>query len=125
LDEILERLETSQQVFEAYAGDLTRGYREFQDLGKLEVITSAASHFLLPLYTHLPETLRAQVAFACRQYERAFGRRPRGIWLPENAYTPGLDACLASEDIRFTLISARGLREGDTRCFHDTAAPVV
>jgi 1,4-alpha-glucan branching enzyme len=125
LGEILRRLWVAKRVFEAYGGDLTRGYREFQDLGKLEVITCPATHYLLPLYTHLPEVVRAQIRLACRQYREVFGRWPRGIWLPENAFTPGLDEFLAAEGIRWTLIATRGLREGNTKPIFDTAAPVI
>ncbi|MCG3193636.1 MAG: hypothetical protein DIJKHBIC_02890 [Thermoanaerobaculia bacterium] len=125
LNETLEKLWIAKRVFEAYEGDLTRGYRDFQNAGKLEVITCAATHFLLPLYMHQPETLRAQIQTACRQYLRVFGRWPRGIWLPENAFTPGLDEALAREGIRWTLLSSKGVLEGDTRSFFGTSRPVI
>lgn len=125
LDEVLRRLWAAREVFDAYDGDVTKGYRAFQDLGKLEVITCAATHWLLPLHVHQPESVRAQLRLAVRQYERAFGRPPRGIWLPENAFTPGLDERLAEAGLRWTLVTTKGLKEGDTRPFYGGAAPVV
>lgn len=124
-EQILSRFWTAKHVWDAYEGDLTRGYRDFQNAGKLEVITCPATHWILPLYKDFPEAIRAQVRTAKRQYERAFGRSPRGIWLAENAWTPGLDSFLAEEGIRWFLVNPRGLREGDTRPFFDSANPVI
>ena len=120
-----DRFRVAKEVFETYSGDLTRGYRDFQDAGKLEVITCPATHMILPLFRHFPETVRAQVQIACRQYERVFGRPPRGIWLSENAYTPGLDEALAAEGIRWFLLNDRSVVEGDTRSFFGTSEPVL
>lgn len=125
IQQALGRFWTAKEVWDRLDGDLTRGYRHFQDAGKLEVITCAATHFILPLFKGYPETVRAQVQVASRQYARVFGRVPRGIWLPENAYTPGLDRFLADEGIRWTLCSARTLAEGDARPQFGTSAPIV
>ncbi len=124
-EEILARFWTAKHVWDSYEGDLTRGYRDFQDAGKLEVITCPATHFVLPLFRHFPETVRAQVQVACRQYARVFGRWPRGIWLAENAWTPGLDELLASEGLRYFLVNPKGVEEGDTRPFYGSTEPVV
>ena len=121
----LDRFWTARRVFDAYQGDLTKGYRAFQDLGKIEVITCPATHMILPLFKHFPETVRAQIQIACRQYRRVFGRSPRGIWLAENAWTPGLDEFLAAEGIRWFVLNDLGVLEGDTRPFYGTAGPVV
>jgi 1,4-alpha-glucan branching enzyme len=125
VEQTLHRFWVAREVFQAYEGDLTRGYRDFQDLGKVEVITCPATHMLLPMFQHMPEAVRAQLRLACRQYERVFGRRPRGCWLPENAFTPGLDRFLAEEGIAWFLVSARSFLSGDTRAFYGTNAPAV
>ncbi len=121
----LDRFLAAKRVFETYHGDLTEGYRAFQDLGKIEVITCPATHMILPLFKHFPETVRAQIRVACKQYRRTFGRSPRGIWLAENAWTPGLDEFLAAEGIRWFVLNDLGVLEGDTRPFYGTAGPVV
>ena len=121
----VRRFRAAKEVFEAYSGDLTRGYRDFQDAGKLEVITCPATHMILPLFRHSPETVRAQVQTACRQYEKAFGRWPRGIWLSENAFTPGLDEALAAEGLKWFLLNDKAVLEGDTRPFFGASEPVI
>ncbi len=124
-EQILHRFWIAKEVFEAYDGDLTRGYRDFQDMGKVEVITCPATHMILPLFAHHPEIVRGQIQLACRQYERAFGRWPRGMWLPENAFTPGIDRFLVDEGIKWCLLDATALAEADTRSHHGTNAPII
>ena len=121
----LDRFWAAKRVFETYDGDLTQGYRAFQDLGKIEVITCPATHMILPLFKHFPEMVRAQIQTACKQYRRTFGRSPRGLWLAENAWTPGLDEFLAAEGIRWFLLNDLAVLEGDTRPFYGTAGPVI
>lgn len=73
--------------FEEYGDDLVRPFKELQDRGDVEIITSAATHGYLPLLLK-DESVRAQIVEGIRCYEGHCGRRPRGIWLPECAYRP-------------------------------------
>jgi 1,4-alpha-glucan branching enzyme len=71
-----------------FSCDLVGAFRELQDAGYLEIITSAATHGYLPLLS-TDESIRGQVATGVRAHARHFGRPPRAIWLPECAYRPG------------------------------------
>jgi 1,4-alpha-glucan branching enzyme len=66
------------------------GFRFFQEQGCIEVITSGATHGYQPLLG-TDESARAQVRLGVQTYEKHFGRKPRGIWLPECAYRPRYD----------------------------------
>ncbi|NCQ27057.1 MAG: DUF1957 domain-containing protein [Armatimonadetes bacterium CG_4_10_14_3_um_filter_66_18] len=68
-------------------GDLVGAFRSLQEAGHIELITSAATHGYLPLL-HEDASVQAQVKQGIACYERHFGRRPRGFWLPECAYRP-------------------------------------
>ncbi|AAL81517.1 DUF1957 domain-containing protein [Pyrococcus furiosus DSM 3638] len=68
-------------------GDIIGKFREFQEAGYLEIITSAATHGYLPLLGR-DEAIEGQIANAIKTYEKYFQRRPRGMWLPECAYRP-------------------------------------
>ena len=125
IEKTLERLHAAKGVFENYGGYILRGFKDFQDLGKVEVITCAGTHPTLPFYLHYPENVRAHIQMSCRQYERVFGRWPRGMWLPENAFSPGLDRYLAEQGIRWTLVNATGITRGNTRVYFGTSRPVV
>ena len=70
-----------------YDRDLVADFRRLQDLGAIEIITCAATHGFLPL---LPSdaSIERQLDVGIAATERHFGKRPRGIWLPECAYRP-------------------------------------
>ncbi|MBI4010700.1 MAG: DUF1957 domain-containing protein [Candidatus Rokubacteria bacterium] len=68
-------------------GDLLGAFAELGAAGHLEIITCAATHGYLPLLSR-DESIRLQLRTAVESHTRHFGRRPRGIWLPECAYRP-------------------------------------
>ena len=72
---------------EDFDRDIIGAFRRLQDDGDIEILTSAATHAYLPLMAQ-DSTIRAQLQAGIHSYERHFGRRPRGIWLPECAYRP-------------------------------------
>lgn len=91
--------------------DFIGAFRRLQDEGYIEIITCAATHGYLPLLG-TDSAVRAQIRTGVQSYERLFGRRPRGIWLPECAYRPayydeetgrirpGIEYYLAQEGIK-------------------------
>ncbi|TAN61013.1 DUF1957 domain-containing protein, partial [bacterium] len=89
-----ERFSRCRDIFHQYNRNLTLAFKKFQDLGKLEIITCAATHSYFPLMEVAKSSIRAQLKCAVSQYERVFGRAPRGIWLPECGYNPGDDQFL-------------------------------
>ncbi len=53
-----------------------------------------------PILSVLPERDRhAQVELTCRELERRFGRRPRGLWLAERIWEPHLPRLLAEHGL--------------------------
>ncbi|GFZ98152.1 hypothetical protein GCM10008018_50450 [Paenibacillus marchantiophytorum] len=102
-----ERFRELQMMYESCQGDVVAAFKVFQDLGLIEIVTSAATHGYLPLMK-TEEAIRAQIMTAVRTYEGHFGRKPRGFWLPECGYTPGIDRILkqAGVDYFFTDSSA-------------------
>ena len=59
----------------------------------VELVPSAATHAVLPLIATRPGLL-LQIETGLRSHRRRFGQ-PRGFWLPECAYEPGLEHVLA------------------------------
>src|SRR3989338_6369201 len=66
---------------ERYGKNLAQAFKEFQSLGKLEIITCGATHGFLPLMEIYPEAVQAQGRVAAETYEKILCRRPRGTWL--------------------------------------------
>ena len=78
--------------------------------GRVELVASAATHAVLPkLATRAGR--RLQVDAGLRSHTRRFGR-PRGFWLPECAYVPGLESLLAERDLAYTCLD-QSAREPD------------
>ncbi|MEK7288100.1 MAG: 1,4-alpha-glucan branching protein domain-containing protein [Elusimicrobiota bacterium] len=96
----LRRFEELQEQWRIIKGDLAGAFRDRRDAGQIEIITCAATHAYLPLLT-CSDSIRLQLAQAMRSHERIFGSRPKGIWLPECAYRPGLERYLEEAGFGF------------------------
>lgn len=107
-----------------YNGNLVSALREVQDTGCLEIITSAATHAFLPL-VYTEEALRAQIQTAVEYHAAQFGRRPRGIWLPECGYMPGLDRILAENGIEYFFTDTHGVSSAEPAPAFGTLSPVL
>ena len=83
-----ERLTRLLTLFRSLNGDLISALRGFEKRGRIELISSAATHGFLPLLAR-DESIRLQLAVGVAEHKRLFGRAPTGCWLPECAYRPG------------------------------------
>lgn len=92
--------------------------------GSLELITCAGTHGYLPLLATEPAALRAQVFTAVQEHERLFGDPPKGMWLPECAYSPGIDELLAEAGIRYFVGDAHAIEHADPRPQFGVSAPL-
>lgn len=73
-----------------YKRDLLAAFKALQDAGSIEIITSAATHGFSPLLSR-DSSLNGQFKVGVQTYEKYFGRKPMGVWLPECAYRPGYE----------------------------------
>jgi len=71
-----------------------------------------------------PWSVRAQIKIACAHYEATFGRRPRGIWLPECGYYPGDDQILKENGLQYFFVDGHGILHGTPRPKYGVFAPV-
>ena len=107
-----------------YNRNLINAFRELQDEGVIEIITCCATHGFMPLIS-TPESRRAQVRIAVDNYEKHFGRQPRGIWLAECAYEPGVETLLKDNGIEYFISDTHAILYGDPRPRYGVHAPVV
>ncbi|HNX80874.1 MAG TPA: DUF1957 domain-containing protein [Candidatus Omnitrophota bacterium] len=120
----LARFYDARNTFERYGRNLVRAFKMVQDAGNLEIITCGATHGYLPLMDVVKPSVRAQIKVAAAHYEQNFGRRPRGIWLPECGYNPGDDEFLKEAGIKFFFSDAHGVLHGWPRPKYGVFAPV-
>ncbi len=122
----LERFRKTKTVFfEKYGSDLTRAFKKFQDMGKVEVITSCATHGFLPLMDLYKPAIRAQVKVAVDTYKEIFGAIPKGMWLPECAYQPGHDEILKEFGIGYFFVETHGILYGSPRPKYGVQSPYL
>jgi 1,4-alpha-glucan branching enzyme len=114
----------ARETWRYYEGNLVTAFKKFQDEGRIEIITTAATHGLLPLLANHPPSIRAQILTARDHYRSCFGRDPRGIWLPECAYISGVEIFLQEADIRWFILDTHGVLHAKPRPRYGTFAPI-
>ena len=118
------RFTIARETWRYYEGNLVGAFRKFQDEGRMEIITTAATHGLLPLLANHPPSIRAQILTARDHYRNCFGRDPRGIWLPECAYVSGVEEFLQEANIRWFVLDTHGILHANPRPRYGMFAPV-
>ena len=131
-------LDLFQRHYHAYSDEFYRDIlgtlKWLQDEGLIEVLTSAATHGLLPLMER-DSSIYAQVRIGVETYRAHFSRNPRGFWLPECGYCPGqwsaeegrmrkgIDEWLADEGIEYFFVESHGLNGAELvqNLFHESA----
>ncbi|MCF6157056.1 MAG: DUF1957 domain-containing protein [wastewater metagenome] len=109
---------------EKYQRNIVQAFKKFQDMGRLEIITSAATHAFLPLISNNINAIRAQIHIAVNHYKKHFDKKPRGIWLPECAYDQRIDQILKEEEIRFFIMETHGILFASPRPKYGVYAPL-
>ncbi|HNY66276.1 MAG TPA: DUF1957 domain-containing protein [Deltaproteobacteria bacterium] len=117
----LDLFEDNYRTFtDDFYRDILGTCRWLQEEGAIEVLTSAATHGFLPLLEQ-DSAVYAQVRLGVETYERHFGRKPRGFWLPECAYRPpewssrerymrkGIDQWLADLGLEYFFVESVGI----------------
>ncbi len=118
------RFQALRHTWRCHDGNLVRAFRRLQDAGCVEVITSTATHGFFPMMDRNWAAMRAQVHVAADQYERHFGRRPKGMWLGECGYVPGSDELLREAAIRYFMVDTHAISLADRRPAAGTFAPL-
>jgi 1,4-alpha-glucan branching enzyme len=67
--------------------DILQGFREFNDLGRIEIITCAATDGYFPLLG-TDESIVAQIKTGAATRRKYLGKPPRLMWVPECGRRP-------------------------------------
>ncbi len=104
-------------------GSIINGFKDLMDQGGVEIVTCAATHAYLPLL--VDRTWQdIQLHIGIDSHVRHLRKRPEGVWLPENAYTEGIDGILAKYGIEYTFLDAHGLLNASVRPAYGVYAPI-
>ena len=121
-----ERYSEDLRLFrDEFKCDLISQFKHFQDIGVLEIITCGATHGYFPILYVNEKTVRAQIAVGVQTYERYFGKKPRGIWLPECGYVPEADKYLREFGVDYAIVESLGVLYANPTPVYGTLAPIV
>ncbi|MEA1917435.1 MAG: 1,4-alpha-glucan branching protein domain-containing protein [Campylobacterota bacterium] len=114
----------TKKFFEGFLkSNVLNGYRFFNDLGKIEVITCGATHGFLPLLNDNKRAVEVQIEVAVASHTKLFNKPPKGIWLAECAYYDGLDEILSANGIEFFFVDSHALVYGKPSAQNGVYAP--
>ncbi|MDP3789465.1 MAG: DUF1957 domain-containing protein, partial [Candidatus Omnitrophota bacterium] len=116
--------EAKETFVKRYKKDIVTAFKKFQENGCVEIIASCATHGFLPILSVNPSDVSAQIKIGVDYYKKTFGRPPRGFWLPECGYYPGVDEVLKKAGIRYFFIDSHGIINGDPSPKFSVYAPV-
>ena len=121
-----DRYSNDLHIFhDIYHDNIITGFKHFQDIGVLEIITCGATHGYFPILYITEQTVKAQIAVGVQTYEKYFGRKPRGIWLPECGYVPEADKYLKEFGIEYVITESHGILYANPTPVYGTYAPIV
>jgi 1,4-alpha-glucan branching enzyme len=107
-----------------YSCDVLGAFDYYYKKGRVEIITTGATHAFLPAFRDIPEAIAAQVETAIVSHRKAFGKHPSGFWLPQLGWYPGLGEVLKSYNLQYTVVTTRGALLGDPTPRFGSFAPV-
>ncbi len=93
LDRIKQDYLVALDLFESLGGKLLPAFEKLQSQGVVGIWTSAATHAVLPLLA-TEAGGRLQLDTGVQSHRRRFGGWSGGLWLPECAYSPGIERWL-------------------------------
>ncbi len=117
-------LQVREAFVERYDQDLLQAFKGLQELGKVEIIATAATHGYLPLLSVNTSAVRGQIKIGIEHYQKVFDRRPKGFWLPECGYYPGVDELLGQCGISHTVLETHGITRAESRPKYGVYAPI-
>ncbi|HET6280969.1 MAG TPA: 1,4-alpha-glucan branching protein domain-containing protein [Polyangia bacterium] len=119
-----DRFQSLRHTWRCHDGDLVRAFKLLQEAGRVEVITSTATHAFFPLMDRNWANIRAQVHVAADLYEKHFGHRSPGMWLGECGYVPGVDELLREAAVRYFFVDTHGILFADRQPVYGAYGPL-
>jgi 1,4-alpha-glucan branching enzyme len=121
-----------QQIFQntyttyhdRYDCDVLSAFKQHQAAGRLDLITTAATHGFLPALSVSKTAVRNQVDLGIQTFLDYFDFAPSGFWLPECAYYPGLETILAQAGIKYFFVDAHAIANASVAPENDVYAPL-
>jgi 1,4-alpha-glucan branching enzyme len=117
-------LDIQHSYNDIYRKDLTTAFGALLNSGRIEIITSSATHAYLPALMTEPTAVKAQIRLAAEHFRNTFGKNSTGIWLPECGFMPGIDQFIKDAGFNFFFLEGHSLLSGNPQSRYSIYAPV-
>ena len=107
-----------------YGMNILNGFNELQKNGKINIITTFATHCYLPFFQSYPGSIEAQIFTAIETHTTMFNSTPRGFWLPELGYRSGIELTLSKFKIDYFFTAVHAFLFGSKVPANGIYAPV-
>ncbi len=106
-----------------YRGNILQGARSLEDSGHVILITTAATHAVLPLFKEYPQAVKAQIELAMMSHVAQLRKKPKGFWLPECGYYPGLEKLLQQNNVEYFYAETHSINLAEEKAERGVFAP--
>jgi 1,4-alpha-glucan branching enzyme len=117
----LEALHSYQNHYQC---DLLAGFAKHHQSGHLELMTCAATHGFLPLLNVSEVAVRNQIQVGIASFKNRFSISPRGFWLPECGYYPGVENYLKAAGVEYFFVDTHGILDASQSPRYSVYAPL-
>jgi 1,4-alpha-glucan branching enzyme len=122
---LLNRLQTISNFYIESKRDIINELKTISQSGNITLITTSATHAILPLLRFSDKLIKTQIETAFKTFKNAFGYLPDGFWLPEMGYFSGLDKILTDFNIKYTFLDAHSIYLTDTKPTYGNYHPSI
>lgn len=105
----LKETKLNLDLYLSLGRNILKEFKRLSDAGRIELVASAATHAFLPLYKDYPGAVNAQIAVGITTHKRVFGQNPKGFWLPECGYYPGLEKLLLNNGVEWVQLPSQSV----------------
>jgi 1,4-alpha-glucan branching enzyme len=112
---LLNKIQTISNFYIEIKRNVISELKTLSQSGKVNIITTSATHALLPLFRFSGNLIRNQIKISQCVFKNEFGFVPEGFWLPEMGYYANLDKILSEFNIKYTFLDAHSVYLGSGR----------
>ena len=120
----LDSYKANLEYYESWGRNILTGFKQLSERGYVEIMATAATHCYFPLYKDYDAAVRAQVEIGVKSHIQFFHEAPKGFWLPECGYYPGLEKMLGRYGVRWCQIPAHSVLTARNRITSGGYQPV-
>lgn len=121
----LNQAKDNLDFYEACGRNILSHYGVLAKKGYIELVSTAATNAYLPLYRNYETAIRAQIELGIKSHISVFGSMPKGFWLPECGYYPGVEKILDEYGIKWVQLPSQAVITAKNKLERADHAPTL